>query len=251
MGDILEWLKQLLELLKEFLDSIAPLLYILIPAAAGVYYKVKTKIKNKEKEVSEAEQVKARELYDIWEHEESKQVISKIKNFCNLYKDKGDVDLVQYLQLENGTVATSKIQNMFLTCLAEDDRYGKVPKLISKMQRMPYSECSSWLESLTKCISEGNTTLGTPDLSKATYNRAVIEGLEGRIGSVKIAPVFDPNEILLGICVFYYHDINYNNNPTETERSQILRFKDSVENILFVYHQSRINKKQQLGVKNV
>lgn len=237
--------------ISKLLDQIAPILYILIPAAAGIYYKIKTKVKNKEKEVSEAEQAKAKELYDIWEHEESKQVISKIKNFCNLYKDKGDVDLVQYLQLENGTVATSKIQNMFLTCLAEDDRYGKVPKLIGKMQRMPYSECSTWLDSLSKCISEGSTTLGTPDLSKATYNRAVIEGLEGKIGSVKIAPVFDPNEILLGICVFYYHDINYNNNQAETERNQILRFKDSVENVLFVYHQARANKKQQLGVKNV
>lgn len=237
--------------LNKLLDQIAPILYILIPAAAGIYYKVKTKVKKKEKEVSEAEQAKARELYDIWEHEESKQVISKIKNFCNLYKDKGNVDLVQYLQLENGTMATSKIQNMFLTCLAEDDRYGKVPKLIGKMQRMPYSECSTWLDSLSKSISDGNTTLGTPDLSKATYNRAVIDGLEGKIGSVKIAPVFDPNEILLGICVFYYHDINYNNNQPEAEREQILRFKDSVENVLFVYHQSRANKKQQLGVKNV
>ena len=237
--------------LCELLDQIAPILYILIPAAAGIYYKVKTKVKKKEKEVSEAQQARAKELYDLWEHEESAQVISKIKNFCNLYKDKGNVDLVQYLQLENGTMAISKLQNMFLTCLAEDDRFGKVPKLIGKMQRMPYSECSTWLDSLTKCISEGNTTLGTPDLSKAEYNKATIEGLGGKIGSVKIAPVFDPNEILLGICVFYYHEKNYNNNKPESEREQILRFKDSVENVLFVYHQSRANKKKELGVKNV
>lgn len=241
----------MIEDLMDLLDKIAPLAYVVVPAVAAIWWNLKNKLSQKQKEVKQTNLAKAKELYDVWEHEESRAVISKIKNFCNLYKDKGDVDLVQYLQLENGTMATSKIQNMFLTCLAEDDRYGNVPKLISKMQRMPYSECSTWLDSLTKCISEGRETLGTPDLSKAEYNRAVIENLEGKIKSVKIAPVFDPNEILLGICVFYYHNVNYNDNEPEKEREQLLRFKDSVENVLFVYHQNRKNKKIQLGLEDV
>lgn len=240
-----------MEDLMELLDKVAPLIYVVVPAIAAIWWNLKNKLSQKQKEVKQTNLAKAKELYDLWEHEESKSVISKIKNFCNLYKDKSDVDLVQYLQLENGTMATSKIQNMFLTCLAEDDRYGKIPKLIGKMQRMPYSECSTWLDTLSKCIAEGREVLGTPDLSQAEYNRAVIENLEGKIGSVKIAPVFDPNEILLGICVFYYHDKNYNGNKPETEREQLLRFKDSVENVLFVYHQNRKNKKVQLGLEDV
>lgn len=244
-------MEEFIEGLNQFLDKVAPLLYIVIPAAAGIWYKLKTKVKNKEKEVSLANQAKAKELYDIWEHEESKNVITKVKNFCNLYKDKGSVDLVQYLQLENGTMATSKIQNMFLTCLAEDDRYGRVPKLIKGMQRMPYSECSIWLETLKNALTEGHETLQCPDVKEAEYNRTFLETANGKVGSVIVAPVFDPNEVLLGICVFYYHDINYNAGSLEHETEQITKFRGSIENTIFVYHQSRENKKQQLGVKDV
>lgn len=130
----------MIDKLLEFLDKLGPLLYIVVPAIAGIWYNLKTKVREKESEVRETGKRKALRLYDIWEHEESKVVISKIKDLCNFYKDKGHADLVQYLQLENGTAATSKIQNMFLTCLAEDDRYGSIPKIIKKLQRMPYSE---------------------------------------------------------------------------------------------------------------
>lgn len=235
----------------EFLDKLAPLIYVVVPAIAAIWWNLKNKLSQKEKEVKKANLEKAKELYDVWEHEESKVIITKIKGFCNLYKDKGSVDLVQYLQLENGTMATSKIQNMFLTCLAEDDRYGRVPKLISKMQRMPYSECSTWLDLLNTRLEEGREVLGTPNIAEAEHNRMTLEGVESKIGSVVIAPVFDPNEILLGICVFYYHDVNYNNCVKEEEKQQILRFKDAVENVLFVYHQNRQNKKKQLGLENV
>lgn len=244
-------MEEFIEGLNQFLDKVAPLLYIVIPAAAGIWYKLKTKVKAKEDEVNKANQTKAKELYDVWEHEESKNVITKIKNFCNLYKDKGAVDLVSYLQFENGTMATSKIQNMFLTCLAEDDRYGRAPKLIKSMQRMPYSECSVWLEKLKETLAEGHETLQCSDVKDADYNRTVLETANGKVRSAIIAPVFDPNEIMLGICVFLYHDANYNNSPIEHETEQVLKFKGSVENTLFVYHQSRAKKKQQLGVQHV
>lgn len=248
---MVEETKSFIELAMEFIDKVAPLLYILVPAIAGVIYKLRTKVKNKEKEVTAHNIAKNKELYSVWEHEESKTVISKIKGFCNLYKDKGNVDLVQYLQLENGTVATSKIQNMFLTCLAEDDRFGAVPKLISKLQRMPYSECATWIEHMEAAISSGKECFGTLDLSTAEYNRMKLEEAEGKVGSVLIAPVIDENEILLGMCVFYYHKPNYNGSDPANEWAQLMKFKGSVENTLFVYHQNRIRKKESLGIADV
>lgn len=235
----------------EFLDQLAPLVYVVVPAIAAIWWNLKNKLSQKEKEVKKANTEKARETYNIWEHEESKAVITKIKNACNLHKDKGTADLVQYLQLENGTMATSKIQNMFLTCLAEDDRFGQIPKLITHMQRMPYSECSLWLDTLSNSISSGSVTLDTPDLSTAEYSKMRLEGADGKIGSVLIAPIFDPNEILLGICVFYYHEKNFNGQKLDAEKDLILHFKSYIENTLFNYHLSRRNKKIQLGLSDV
>lgn len=237
----------MLEDFMELLDRIAPLIYVIIPAVAAVWWKLKDKIKKKKQEVQIKDQNKAREMYNIWEHEESKNVITKIKNFCNLYKDKGTADLVQYLQLENGTVATSKIQNMFMTCLAEDDRFGMVPKFIKDMQRMPYSEVATWVDKLMNNVSDGEAILCTPDLSKVEYNRMSLERAQGKVGSVMVAPVFDPNEILLGICVFYYYKKDYDGQEV-SEREQLAKFRNSVENVLFVYHEQRKAKKIEYGV---
>lgn len=235
---------KILELIKGF-ESI---LIVLVPAIYVAGYRIYIKVKEthvKEKAISKK---KARDSYDIWEHEESRMVIKEIKNFCNYFKDKGHSDLVQYLQLENGTMATSKIQNMFLTCLAEDDRNGSIQKFIKKLQRLPYSETVCWLEKLVKTTSSDEVYLNTPDLEKAEYNRTAIEDVTG-IGSVMIAPVFTPDEILLGICVFYYHDKNYNGRY-KTEHKYLMEFKTSVASAILNYHLKRDQKKVELGLED-
>ena len=130
----------MLDKIMAILDQIGPLLYVVVPAAFGIYFNLKDKVRAKEKEVKETNKAKAKQAYKVWEHEESQAVIRKIKELCNVYKDKSNAGLAQYIQLENGTMATSKICNMFVSCLAEDDRYGKIPKLSSKLQRLPYSK---------------------------------------------------------------------------------------------------------------
>lgn len=230
----------------EILDKAGSLLGILIPTAVVIFYELRDKWKKAQGEVIKTNKEKALARYDVWEHEESKDVISQIKDTCNFYKDKGHADLVQYLQLENGTVATSKIQNMFMSCLAEDDRYGSIPKLIKHLQRLPYSETTCWLNKLTEITSEGNFLLKTPDISKADYNRTRMEGIKG-IGSVMVAPVYGPDEILLGICVFYYHQVEYNGQ--EKQEIQFMnKFRASVESIILMYHTHRAAKKKELGL---
>lgn len=235
-----------MDVLKEILEDVKWILSALIPTLAIIFIELKSKWNKAKTDKIRSDKNKALEIYDKWEHEESKEAINKIKNLCNYYKDKGQSDLVQYLQLENGTMATSKIQNMFMTCLAEDDRAGNIPKMIKLLQRMPYSETTCWLNKLTEVTSEGEFVLKTPDLSKAEYNRTRIEGVNG-IGSVMVAPVFDPGNVLLGICVFFYHQKEYNGHEKD-ETVLMQRFRTATESVILMYHTARKDKKHELGL---
>lgn len=237
----------MIDKILEFLDKLGPILYVVIPAAYAVLYNTYLKVKEKKKNIRVLNEEKAKEHYNLWEHEESKRTISTIKYLCNVYKDRSNADLVSYLQLENGTAATSKIQNMFLTCLAEDDRFGTIPKLISHLQRLPYSEVTCWLDKFTQHTAIDDFIIQTPDLAAADYNRTRIEGITG-IRSVLVGPVFDPDNILLGIVVFFYSNTDYN-KQAEEELSYLKQFRHSIETVLLEYHLKRKNKKKELGLE--
>ena len=236
----------MLDKIMAILDTIGPLLYVVVPAAFGIYFNLRDKVKTKEKEVKETNKAKAKQAYKIWEHEESQAVIRKIKELCNVYKDKSNAGLAQYMQLENGTMATSKICNMFVSCLAEDDRYGKIPKLSAKLQRLPYSKVTGWINKIVASKGSPIDYVLTPDPSKADYTLAeIIDAPE--IKSCIVAPVYDPNEILLGMCIFYYSEINFSGHE-ENEIQLINKFRTSVESVLLEYHINRRNKKISLGL---
>ena len=232
--------------IMEILDKLDSLLYVTIPFIFGIYLKLRDKMRAKENSVKQENYTKSKEIYKVWEHEESKLVTSKIKDLCNVYKDKGNMGLVQYLQLENGTMATSKICNMFISCLAEDDRYGRVRKLISQLQRVPYSKMTGWLNQVLANKNSDNEYVITEDISKADYSFAdIVDAPE--VKSCIIAPVYDPNEILLGICVFYYTGLRLNNN-SDTEVPLMNKFRASVESVLLEYHIHRKEKQASLNL---
>ena len=238
----------MLDKILEILDKFDTILYVLVPAIFGVYLNLRDRVKQKENEVKQSNLSKAKQAYKVWEHEESKIVIRKIKDLCNVYKDKGSMGLVEYLQLENGTMATSKICNMFVSCLAEDDRYGKVHKLISKLQRVPYSKLTGWLNPISDALKNPIDYYITEDISKADYSFAdIVDAPE--VKSCMIAPVYDPNEILLGICVFYYTGVDLNGDR-ETEIPLITKLRASVEAVLLEYHLNREKQKAKLGLKD-
>lgn len=231
----------------EILDKFGSLLYVIVPFGFGIYLNLRDKMRSKEAEVKKANKTKAKQAYNVWEHEESQNVIRKIKNLCNLYKDKSNAGLVQYLQLENGTMATSKICNMFVSCLAEDNRNGRIQKLISKIQRIPYSKVTGWIN---KIIEAKNSTVDyvlTPDTTAADYTLAEIVDAPD-VKSCIVAPVYSSNEILLGMCIFYYPEVNFCGHQ-DSEVTLINKFRSSVEGILFDYHESRLGKKKEYGLE--
>lgn len=234
--------------LINLLDKIGPLFYVIIPTAFGIYLNVRDRLIAKKSEVLKANLEKSKEKYSIWEHEESQWVIKKIKDMCDYYKDKGHMDLVEYIQLENGTASLSNLCNMFVSCLAEDSRYGNLPKLITKLQRVPYSRVACWIDHVRKLDNDNyNTAWYVEDTSITDCPiREIIE--TDLVKSTMSVPIYNPNERLLGMCVFYYSEKSFNGRSLSSQVDLINRFRTGIETIFINYEIARNAKMKELGL---
>lgn len=231
----------------EILDKIEPLILVVVPALIGIWLKVSTKVKEENETFKKMENKKLLEKYNMWEHEESRRVIMKIKELCRIYKDRSVADEVMYLQLENGTIATSKLCNMFVTCLAEDDRYSDIPKKIKKLQRLPYSQLAEWVDK----VSENRVVI--PEFGVETIH--IEEDFFSSVNSHMAKSVIDKDGYLIGMVVFNYKNKNFNSpneqndECNENHQLKLLReFKVSVEAIFIAYNVARIDMKKELGL---
>lgn len=225
------------EFLK-ILDKLEPLILVVIPTLFGIWIKTANKVKEKNETYKKAVKKKSLEKYDMWEHEESRRVIAKIKELCRVYKDRSKADEVMYIQLENGTVATSRLCNMFLTCLAEDDRYSTIPKKIRKLQRVPYSQLSEWVEEVTthECVIS----------DVQGEHMRVEEPFFDDVGSHLSETVHDKDGYLIGVVVFNYSQKDFNEAEKEKQIDFLRQFQASVESVFISYHVSRQDMKKQL-----
>ena len=230
------------EFLK-ILDKIEPLILVVIPTLFGIWLKTTNKLKEKNESFKRSERKKALEKYDMWEHEESRVVIAKIKELCRVYKDRSKADEVMYLQLENGTVATSKLCNMFITCLAEDDRYSVIPKKIRRLQRVPYSQLSEWVEEVTthECV--------IADTQKEKYD--VEEPFFEDVGSHLSETIHDKDGYLIGMVVFNYSSPNFNGAHKDKQVEFLRQFQASIESVFISYHVSRVDMKRHLHLDEI
>lgn len=238
------------EQIQKIIQMIEPLLIVVIPTCFGIYLKVKNKVHEKSVKIEKEFEVKNREKFIDWEHSESMVIIDKIKAICNYYRDIGHMDLVNYIQFENGTMATSKLCNMFLSCLAEDNRYGKIPKFISTLQRIPYSRLSTWTNNVInseKGIYRVNNREKDFD---EDYSEFII-GSENAKSFISGA-VKDQNGVLIGICSFFFAEEDCCGTECENiERciTTLQQFITSVETIFLEYNIARENKKKELNIK--
>lgn len=231
---------------KDIIDSIEPLLLVIIPACFGIYLKLKTKIDaEKEKQVRQNDEKNRKEMKN-WEHTESVNVVRDVRAICNFYRDVGHMDLVSFIQLENGTVATSKLCNMFVTCLAEDSRSSVMQKISSCIQRVPYSRLIDLVDTAKdEVVIKYNFNA---DKADDEYNGivSVIPSFEC-VNSYVIAPVKDSQGYLIGYCLFLYvSDIS--NDEKERYIRLINRFVAGVEAIFLRYNKNRNNKKKELNL---
>ena len=234
----------------DIITALEPLLLIIIPTCFGIYLKLKNKVTEKNKEIEKEIDTKNKEKFLEWEHSESMLIIDKIKTICNYYKDVGHMDLVNYIQFENGTVATSKLCNMFLSCLAEDNRYGVIPKFISTLQRIPYSRLSTWTNNVVNSEDGIYRVNNREKEFDEDYSDFVI-GSEN-VKSFICGAVKDSNGVLIGICSFFFATENCCGDDEESEercKTTLQKFITSVETIFLEYNIARENKKKELKIK--
>ena len=234
--------------LVNFIRLLEPILLVVVPTIYVVYLKVKKQTSIKVKEYNDKEKYKAEEQFLNWEHTESMKTIDSIRHICNYYKDVNNVDRVNFIQFENGTVATSKICNMFLTCLSEDTRFGKIASMLPSIQRMPYSKLSTWVNSV-RDSKEGLCFVPqrSEHKSKLESSFAYITNDE-QIKSYISGEVKDAEGILIGFCSFFYSDINYNGETKEDCETAIKTFIASVEYVLREYQINKKEKKKELKI---
>lgn len=224
--------------LVAFIKAIEPLILVVIPVIWGILLKLKTKVNKETLKVKiEIENKNKQKLLD-WRHEESIRVITKLKEVCNYHCDLSHIH-TSYIQLENGTIATSKLCNMFFSCIAEDNRYSNLNKLIKIVQRVPFIRLSSWFNKLYSSSHQVVYITEREDIDDVLYDdvgvRCVLSSL-----------VRDPNGLIIGACNFVFSE-EQNVDDLDEYNTQMIKFVSSVETIFLDYNINLKNKAKELG----
>lgn len=234
------------EEIKSFIEMIEPLLLVVIPTCFGLYLKIKNKVNIKKQEIEKRNEAKNHEKLLNWEHDMSMHVVDSIHDICNYYKDVGHMDLVNYIQLENGTVATSKLYNMFVTCLAEDNRHSIIRKMINDVQRIPYNKVSVWVNNARANEFYFVKSKAVIEQTFTSYEDFIPSYKE--IKSLIVSPVKNPEGVLIGFCAFYYTHEDWNNVEEQDCKTLMTKFVASVESVFLNYYNDRDKKKEELNI---
>lgn len=246
------YLSDLLQSLIDLIQDWAPVIYTLATIGIGAFIKLHDIAAKKRKEIDAENEAKNKDNYQVWKHEESTRVIGRIKDLCNFYKDKGKADSVSFVQLENGTVAKSRLCNMFVSCLAEDDRFSNLPKYMDQFQRIPYSKVSFWADSIAALSFDNirKNMIATPDSDVLDRNASIrnmidFEGIRSSI----VAPVYDPNGVLIGAGIFLYSKADYNGMGEEEQKTLMVQFRTALESIFLEFYLARQDKMKEFHIK--
>ena len=225
-----------------FIKLIEPLILVVIPLCFGIYLKLKIKCIEKKQEINnKINGAKKQELID-WRHTESINVINRLKEVCNYHCDIGKVH-ASYIQLENGTIATSKLCNMFFSCVAEDNRYSVLRKMVDTIQRIPFTRMSNWFNKVYNSEYQVVYLMDKKDIDDIFIDTI---GVKCMISSL----VKDSKGLVIGVCNFLYaneqdiEDLNESN-------AQMLKFVSSIETIFLDFNLSIESKKKELGLEDI
>lgn len=228
------------EKIADFIRLIEPIILIIIPLLFGIWIKLKTKMMEEKTKIETKINNKTKEEFDAYRHEESIKVINKLKEVCNYHCDIGKVH-TSFVQLENGTIATSKICNMFFSCVAEDNRYSKIRKLIDCLQRVPFTRLSNWFNSV--CDSEYQTVflMSKEQIGDLYYDmigiRCMVSGL-----------VRDSKGYIIGVCNFMFDEDKDVEELKDKYEAQMLKFVSSIETVFLDYNINLDEKKKELNM---
>lgn len=231
------------EEITNFIKLIEPLILVIIPLLFSIYIKLKMKLLDKKNEITRKASDKAKQELLNWRHSESIKIVNKLKEVCNYHCDLAGSVHTSYIQLENGTIATSKICNMFFSCIAEDTRYSKIHKAIDNIQRVPFTRMSNWFNKVYDSEYQTVYLVKKEDIDDIFYTTI---GIRCMVSSL----VRDGKGYVIGVCNFMFADeqeiddlVNYN--------AQMLKFVSSIETIFLDFNYELEDKKKELGLVDV
>lgn len=242
--------KGTIEAIEQVLQIVGEAIIVLVPLFAVIYYKVIKAWNDKRKSIKLQEEESARQELLNYSHVESMTSMENLRGICNLFFDRSHADRVAYYQLENGTMADSKLQNMFITCMAESDRYSTLPARVSKVQRCPVQSVVSHIERVNK-LSFVEYVKGNENY-KEILDPRVKEILYARDASaIRINVVHNTSGYITGYAIFEYlfDDLGLQGfEADESPNSLIKECSASIESELLRYTHLVDTKKSELGL---
>lgn len=223
----------------DFIKFIEPLIMVVIPFIFGIWIKLKFKLVDEKNKINNQNKEKNKKKFSDWHHEESIRVLNKLKESCNYYCDLNFVH-TSFLQLENGTLATSQICNMFFSCVAEDNRYSDIKKLLNTVQRIPFTRLSNWFNSINDNEDESKVVYlkehQLDDIFLELGIRSMISGL-----------VHDADGFIIGVCNFMFSD-DISEDEIESYKQKMINFVTSIETIFLGFRVNLKYTKEKLGI---
>lgn len=242
--------KELIENIKDIFQTLSQLVVVIAPIAALIYYKFIKAYKKKISQLKLKDIEKSQQELTSFMHEKSMWSMKNLKEICNLYVDKSHADRVAYLQLENGTMADSQLRNMFLTCMAESDRYSDLPKWMNRIQRMPVQSIISYIEYVNQngrvdTMSEDSKAIIEDEIKAVLY--------PDTISAWRMRVVRNVSGYIVGYVVFEYLFNNITKDPgyefyEATSSVPIDECKAAIEAELLRYQNQIESKKNELKI---
>ena len=223
----------------EFLKDIETIILYVIPLAMALWFKIKTSVIENKLKLNTKDIGKRKQQLLEYKHSESIEVISKLKEVCNYHCDLSHVH-ASYIQLENGTIATSKLCNMFFSCIAEDSRYSNLPKLTEHIQRIPFVRLSNWFNKVYTSEHQVVYVIDSKDIDAIFQDTIKIKCMVS--GLVK-----NPKGVVIGVCNFMFSEEQEKEN-LDNFVTQMTKFVSSVETIFLDYNVNIKNKAKDLKI---
>ena len=243
-------MKETLQQIQEILQILGDVTLVLIPIAAALGYKIWKKWRDKWREMKESDREKAQQKLLHFSHEKSMLSMRNLEEICNIYVDKSHADCIMYLQLENGTTADSKLQNMFITCMAESNRYSELPKRMNKIQRLPLQSIISYIE---KVNQHGIVEMLSENIDVDTDLKAKNVLFSQNISAWRMKVIHNRDGYVTGYVVFEYlfdspHSGNLEFEEDENPNSLIDQCQAAIESELLRYNNQIESKRKDLGL---
>ena len=243
-------MKETLQQIKEVLQLLGDIILVLIPFVATIGYAIWKKWKDEWNTQKEKDHEKAQQELLHFSHTKSIWSMKNLEEICNMYVDKSHADCVMYLQLENGTIADSKLQNMFITCMAESDRYSELPKRMNKVQRMPLQSIVSYIEKVNQC---GMIEMLSKDITSDVDEKAKNLLFPQSISAWRMKVIHNRSGYVIGYVIFEYLFDSYHNGKIEFDddenpTSLIDQCQAAIETELFRYNNQIESKRKELGL---